>query len=557
MILNMFESCNVTHTAMLLMRVVQDEERCKRLNFKLDQSRGQLVFLNFHASGAMETMVTNVTLFLKFGLPESGAIADLLHFFLETIENAPLCVLVRSDYALSIVMTLSSGMTWMLDGFNVMHLQSVNLPNYCDETLNDFEMCLFKRCTSVRSVKHLRQLEKGEGVWMEKECKKTSDDKMDVEFVPDEDADRIDKEMGVEVVPLFWSMIKTENKNAHLSNRLLRWRIGRLERSATVKHGWLYEMWSEVKDVARDRVEASILNSEFFADGIEEVSSKEHEFDFVTLLDILTKRDMSFVSTLRQESMTIKSLRVALIFIGALSLEKKSFFNANDKARELFETYFSAHWTRMQFFETVASRLSDVKRRECASQGFHLLTSFLNADGLEIFRTDVMSSSPRFLTPHTRFAHVYGFYMRFDCVTGKATPDGMNFVLKELETHDKIATLFGFHTTSQKNVDEECNQVMKEGKELMCKELCKESSKESSKEWKCADCKEAVVSWKIASMGDCLPCTACSKLFCPRCIFNNKETDIEPRKSEEIQLYCSTCNLKGTSKGILKKLCSV
>ena len=544
MILNMFESCNVTHTAMMLTRIVQDEERCNRMNFKLDRSRGQLVFVNFHASGAMETMVTNVTLFLKFGLPESGAIADLLHFFLETIENAPLCVLVRSDYALCIVMTLSSGMSWMLDGFNVMHLQSVNLPAYCDETLNDFESCILKRCTSVRSVKHLRQLEEGEGVWMEKECKKSSGDKMDVEFVPDEEADKIDKEMRVEVLPFLWSMIKTENNNTHLSNRVLKWRIGGLERSATVKHGWLYEMWSQVKDVARDSVEASILNSEFFADGIEEVSSinKEDAFDFVTLLDLLTKRDTSFVSTVRQESMVIKSLRVALICLGALSLEKTSIFKENNKAREFFESYFCAHWTRMQFFETVAGRLSDVKRHYCASQGFHLVTSFLNADGLEIFLTDVISSSPRFLTPHTRFSHVYGFFMRFDCITGKATPDGMNFILKELETHDRMTTLFGFYNISpSEKDDEECNKVM---------------TKEC-KEWKCADCKEVVVSWKFASMGDCLPCTACSKLFCPQCMFNKKDCngkDFERRKIEEIQLYCSNCSVEKDIEARMKKL---
>jgi hypothetical protein len=251
--------------------------------------------------------------------------------------------------------------------------------------------------------------------------------------------------------------------------------------------------------------------------------------------------------------MTIKSLRVALICLGALSLEKNALFKGNDKARELFESYFSAHWTRMQFFETVASRLSDIKRHYCASQGFHLVTSFLNVDGLEIFRTDVISSSLRFLTPHTRFAHVYGFFMRFDCITGKATPDGMNFILKELETHDRITTLFGFYNVSSFSDEdlsnEECNEVMmKEGME--CKEL-------KCKEWKCADCKEVVVSWKIASMGDCLPCTACSKLFCPQCIFNTKgckEKDFEPRRSEEIQLYCSNCSAEKDIEARMKKL---
>ena len=97
MILNMFESCNVTHTAMLLMRIVQDEERCKRLNLRLNRTRGQLVFVNFPVSGAMETMVANVTLFLKFGLPESGAIADLLHFFWrrsKTLLFAFLCAVI-------------------------------------------------------------------------------------------------------------------------------------------------------------------------------------------------------------------------------------------------------------------------------------------------------------------------------------------------------------------------------------------------------------------------------------------------------------------------------
>ena len=531
MILNMFESCNVTHTAMLLMRIVQDEERCKRLNLRLNRTRGQLVFVNFPVSGAMETMVANVTLFLKFGLPESGAIADLLHFFLETIEDAPLCVLVRSDYALCIVFTLSSGMTWVLDGFNVLHLQSVNLPNYCVETLNEFEVCFLKRTVPMRSIKHIRQLEDGEGVWMERECKKASDDKMDVEFVADEEAERMDKEMGVVVVPLFWSMIKTDNGNVHLSNRVLKWRSGSVERSATVKHGWLYEMWGQVKDMARDQAEASILCSEFSVDEIEKVepAKNEEQYDFVTVLDLLTRRDTSFVSTLRQESMTIKSLRVALVCMGALSLEKDFFFEGNCKAREWFESYFCAHWTRMQFFETVARRLSDGKRQYCASEGYNLVISFLNADGLELFRTDVSSSSFRTVTPCTRFAHVYGFFMRFDCITGKATPDGMNFIVKELETNDKIASLFGFYVASS----------VREVHVVGCDQG---ESKEEGKELKCADCKNATVSWKIASTGGCLPCNACSKLFCLPCIFNMKDCKEEDFKCEEVQLYCSSCS---------------
>ena len=540
MILNMFESCNVTHTAMLLMRIVKDEERCKRLNFKLDRTRGQLVFVNFHLSGAMETMVTNITLFLKFGLPESGAIADLLHFFLETIEDAPLCVLVRSDYALCIVMTLSSGMTWMLNGFNVLHLQSVNLPNFSGETLNEFETCILKRIVPMRSVKHLRQLEDGEGVWMEKECKKMFTEKIDnaeIEFVTDEESEQIDKEMGLEIVPLFWSIIRTENTNTHLANRVLKWRNGRIERSVTVKHGWLYEMWSELKDVARNTVEASILNSEFFADDIEDYNSTNNQkFDFVTLLDILTRRDTSFVSTVRQESMTIKSLRIALICLGALSLEKSTLFKKCNKALEWFETYFGAHWTRMQFFESVASRLSDSKRLHCACEGFHLIMSLLNADGLELFRTVETTSALRLLTPYNRFAHVYGFFMRFDCITGKVTPDGMNLLLRELEQHEHISSLLGFYVVDHKN------ERMNIENNIM--------------EWKCADCKNVVVNWKMASTGDCLPCSSCSKLFCPQCIFNMKynEKVSEEKGCEEIHLHCSNCNFEKNIEARMDKL---
>jgi hypothetical protein len=402
--LSMFESCNVTHVAMSVMRLLQDgKQHLLRIN---PDDLVRVAVVSYDDTTQNIWMIhSNPSIVFNVGLPDTTMTADLIHFL--AYDPKAVCVIVRSAFGFCIVLTTAQKQTWMTDGCSSQMLYSINLPKL--EYASELAYKLSLRWYS-RPYGKFRKFENGVSSWRES-------DFLDDAPISSKKVAPCDRNAshfmwistGVEYQrdDKFNSVL---NFNDDTKRTILRWNRRALQRCSFVRKNHLFQVWYWKRDSERDNVERKILEEEMphlrFEDGAP-------SFDFVYLLDILAARTSSVLSVVAHEGLVIKSLRFSLLAMGALSLLQSTMIE-DAKVNDYFQCYFECQWTKMSFFREVAGSLSKDKQRDCASLALDLLKHIMWSDGFEVYNTSFSPFRPKLLTAYQRFAHIYGFFMRFD-----------------------------------------------------------------------------------------------------------------------------------------------